>query len=90
MRGGAGAATVSHSCSSCHLLKACIKGAVFALEKLLSPMLVSIMTSDALDVARGEFTEFAVQNSFGFLLGASSGSRKRHRANSAVVSGQGG
>lgn len=65
--------------------KACVKGAVFALEELLPAMLVPVMTPDALDVARGEFTEFTVENSFGFLLSASSSSRKRHRADTAVV-----
>lgn len=65
--------------------KACVKGAVFALEELLPAMLVPVMTPDALDVARGEFTEFTVENSFGFLLSAPSSSRKRHRADTAVV-----
>lgn len=48
-------------------------------------MLVPVMASDALDVARGEFTEFAVKNSLGFLLSAPRGPRERHRANTAVV-----
>lgn len=68
-----------------HLLKACVKGAVFALEELLPAMLVPVMTPDALDVARGEFTEFTVENSFGFLLRAPSSSRKRHRTDTAIV-----
>lgn len=68
-----------------HLLKACVKGAVFALEELLPTMLVPVMAPDALDVARGEFTEFAVKNSFGFLFGAPSSSRNRNRAKTAVV-----
>lgn len=76
-------------CSSCHLLKACVKGAVFALEELLPAVLVPVMASDALDVARGEFTEFAVKNSFGFLLSTPGGPRKRHGANTAVVPCQG-
>lgn len=71
--------------SPCHLLKACVKGAVFALEELLPAMLVPVMASDALDVARGEFTEFAVKNSLGLLLGTPGGPRKRHGADAAVV-----
>lgn len=65
--------------------KACVKGAVFALEELLPTMLVPVMASDALDVARGEFTEFAVQNSLGFLLGTPGGPGERHGADAAVV-----
>lgn len=75
--------------SSTHLLKACVKGAVFALEELLPTMLIPVMAPDALDVARGEFTEFAVKNSFRFLLGAPSSSRQRHGADAAVVPCQG-
>lgn len=80
---------VLHGCSWHHLLKACVKGAVFALEKLLPTMLVPVVAPDALDVAGGEFTEFAVKHGFGFLLSASSSPRKRHRANTAVVPCQG-
>lgn len=76
---------VSQGRSSRHLLKACVKGAVFALEELLPTMLVPVMASDALDVARGEFTEFAVQNSLGFLLGTPGGPGERHGADAAVV-----
>lgn len=61
---------VFRGCSLRHLLKACVKGAVFALEEFLPSMLVPVMAPDALDVARGEFTEFAVKNSFRFLLSA--------------------
>lgn len=52
-------------------------------------MLVPVVAPDALDVAGGEFTEFAVKHGFGFLLSASSSPRKRHRANTAVVPCQG-
>lgn len=79
---------VSQGCSSHHLLKACVKGAVFALEELLPTMLVPVMAPDALDIARGEFTEFAVKNGFRFLLSAPRGPRKRHGAHTAVVSRQ--
>lgn len=90
VRVGAGAATlVLHDLSSHHLLKAGVEGAVFAFEKLLPTVLVPVMAPDALDVARGEFTEFAVKNSFGFLFSASGGPGSRHRANTAVVSCQG-
>lgn len=86
---GEGAEQVQPPCFSrlflTHLLKACVKGAVFALEELLPAMLVPVMTPDALDVARGEFTEFTVENSFAFLLSNPSSSRKRHRADTAVV-----
>lgn len=70
--------------------KAGVKGAVFAFEKLLPTVLVPVMAPDALDVARGEFTEFAVKNSFCLLFRASSSPRRRHRANAALVSCQGG
>lgn len=90
VRAGAAAATVVfHSCPSQHLLKACVKGAVFALEKLLPSVFVPVMAPDALDVARGEFTEFAVKNGFCLLLRASSSPGRRHGANTAVVSCQG-
>ena len=75
-------------CSLHHLLKACVKGAVFALEELLPSVLVPVMAPDALDIARGEFTEFAVKNGFCFLLSAPWGPRKRHGAHTAVVSRQ--
>ena len=70
--------------------KAGVKGAVFAFEKLLPTVLVPVMVPDALDVARGEFTEFAVKNGFCLLFRASSSPRRRHRANAALVSCQGG
>lgn len=47
------------------------------------------MAPDALDVARREFTEFAVKNSFCLLFSASGSPGRRHRANTAVVSCQG-
>ena len=48
-------------------------------------MLVPVMAPDALDVARGEITEFAMKDSFGFLLYTPSSSGQRHGAKAAVV-----
>lgn len=72
-----------------HLLKARVKGAIFALEQLLPSVLVPVMAPDALDVARGEFTEFTVKNSFRLLVRPSGGPGRGHGAHAAVVSCQG-
>ena len=53
-------------CFAQYLLKACIKGTIFALEEFFPSVLVTVMTPNALYVTRGEFTKFTVKDGFCF------------------------
>lgn len=70
-----------------YLLKACIKGTIFALEEFFPSMLVTVMTPNALYVTRGEFTKFTVKDGFRFFHSCST-PRKWDWADVVVVPGQ--
>lgn len=54
-------------CFAQYLLKACIKGTIFALEELFPSVLVAVVAPDALDVTRRELAKFTVKDGFCFL-----------------------
>lgn len=79
---------VQFICFAQYLLKACIKGAIFALEELFPSVLVAVVTPDALYVTRREFAKFTVKDGFCFLHSRSTPG-KWDWADIVVVPGQG-
>lgn len=78
---------VQFICFAQYLLKACVKGTIFALEEFFPPVLVTVVTSNALYVTGGEFTKFTVKDGFHFFHSCST-PRKWDRADVVVVPGQ--
>ena len=56
---------ISFECDNMCLLVAGEEGAVFALEELLAPMAVPVVTAEALHVARAELAELTGEDGIG-------------------------
>lgn len=78
---------VQFICFAQYLLKACIKGTIFALEELFPSVLVAVVAPDALYVTRGELAKFTVKDGFRFFHSCST-PRKWDWADVVVVPGQ--
>lgn len=78
---------VQFTCFAQYLLKACIKGTIFALEELFPSVLVTVVAPDALYVPRREFTKFTVKDGFRFFHSCSTPG-KWDWADVVVVPGQ--
>lgn len=74
-------------CFAHYLLKACIKGTIFALEEFFPSVLVTVVTPNTLYVTRGEFTKFTVKDGFRFFDSCST-PRKWDWADVVIVPGQ--